>query len=103
MPGEKTSPTQPFPTKPPAYARQAVTLEELVNFTPELNEQAKQQVSRYKLGSMFLPGVVSKVDGPVAALTIGTTGGGTNWPGRTIPSCTRSSRRRRTPASRRSA
>ena len=81
VPMEKTSPTQPFPTKPPAYARQAVTLDELINFTPELNEEAKRIVSRYRLGSMFLPGVVSKVEGPVAALTIGTTGGGTNWPG----------------------
>jgi len=81
VPMEKTSPTQPFPTKPPAYARQAVTLDELINFTPELNEEAKRIVTRYKLGPMFLPGVVSKVEGPLAALTIGTTGGGTNWPG----------------------
>jgi quinoprotein glucose dehydrogenase len=81
VPGEKTSPTQPFPTKPPAYARQAVTLEDLIDFTPELNAEAKQLVSRYKLGPMFLPPVVSKVEGPLAALTIGTTAGGTNWPG----------------------
>jgi quinoprotein glucose dehydrogenase len=81
VPMEKTSPTQPFPTRPPAYARQAVTLEELINYTPELNEEAKRIVSRYRLGPMFLPGVVSKADGPLAALTIGTTGGGTNWPG----------------------
>src|SRR2546422_9918722 len=81
VPGEKTSPTQPFPTKPPAYARQAVTIEDLIDFTPELNAEAKRIVSRYKLGPMFLPGVVSKVEGPVAALTIGTTAGGTNWPG----------------------
>ena len=81
VPMEKTSKTQPFPTKPPAYARQAVTEDELINFTPELNAQAKQLVSRYRLGPMFLPGVVSKPEGPIAALTIGTTGGGTNWPG----------------------
>jgi len=81
VPGEKTSPTQPFPTKPPAYARQAVKVEDLIDFTPELNAQAKQLVSRYRLGPMFLPGVVSKVDGPIAALTIATTAGGTNWPG----------------------
>jgi glucose dehydrogenase len=81
VPMEKTSPTQPFPTKPPAYARQAVTLDELINFTPELNDEAKRIVSRYRLGPMFLPGVVSKAEGPLAALTIGTTGGGTNWPG----------------------
>ena len=81
VPGEKTSPTQPFPTKPPAYARQAVKIEDLIDFTPELNAEAKRIVSRYRLGPMFLPGVVSKVEGPVAALTIGTTAGGTNWPG----------------------
>ncbi|HKB10951.1 MAG TPA: PQQ-binding-like beta-propeller repeat protein [Vicinamibacterales bacterium] len=81
VPGEKTSPTQPFPTKPPAYARQAVKVEDLIDFTPELNAEAKRIVSRYRLGPMFLPGVVSKVDGPLAALTIATTAGGTNWPG----------------------
>ncbi len=81
VPGEKTSPTQPFPTKPPAYARQSVGLDDLIDFTPELNAEARQVVSRYKLGPMFLPGVVSKVEGPLAALTIGTTAGGTNWPG----------------------
>src|SRR5881275_2406017 len=81
VPMEKTSPTQPFPTKPPAYARQAVTVEDLIDFTQELNAEAKRIVSRYRLGPMFLPGVVSKVEGPIAALTIGTTAGGTNWPG----------------------
>src|SRR6185369_9716961 len=58
-----------------------VKIEDLIDFTPELNAEAKQIVSRYRLGPMFLPGVVSKVDGPIAALTIGTTAGGTNWPG----------------------
>jgi glucose dehydrogenase len=81
VPGEKTSPTQPFPTKPPAYARQSVGLDDLIDFTPELNAEARRIVSRYKLGPMFLPGVVSKVEGPIAALTIATTAGGTNWPG----------------------
>src|SRR6185312_11568882 len=77
VPGEKTSPTQPFPTKPPAYARQSVSVDDLLDFTPELNAEARRVVSRYKLGPMFLPGVVSKVEGPVAALTIATTAGGT--------------------------
>jgi quinoprotein glucose dehydrogenase len=81
VPGEKTAATQPFPTKPPAYARQAVKIEDLIDFTPELNAEAKRIVSRYKLGPMFLPPVVSKVEGPLAALTIATTAGGTNWPG----------------------
>jgi quinoprotein glucose dehydrogenase len=81
VPGEKTSPTQPFPTKPPAYARQSVGIADLIDFTPELNAEARKVISRFRLGPMFLPGSVSKVDGTTASLTIGTTAGGTNWPG----------------------
>ena len=81
VPGEWYSPTQPFPTKPPAYARQAITMDELINFTPELRAKATEIVKMYRMGPMFLNPVVSKVGGPIAALTIGTLGGGTNWPG----------------------
>jgi quinoprotein glucose dehydrogenase len=81
VPGEWYSPTQPFPTKPPAYARQAITMDDLIDFTPELHAKALDLVKHYKMGPMFLSAVVSKLPGPVAALTIGTLGGGTNWPG----------------------
>jgi quinoprotein glucose dehydrogenase len=81
VPGEKTSPTQPFPTRPPAYARQAVTVDELIDFTPALRAQALETVKMYRMGPMFLPAVLSKVGGPLASITIGTLGGGTNWPG----------------------
>jgi quinoprotein glucose dehydrogenase len=81
VPGEWYSPTQPFPTKPPAYARQAVTIEDLIDFTPALRAQASQVTEAFKMGPMFNPPVVSKVGGPYGALTLGTTGGGTNWPG----------------------
>jgi quinoprotein glucose dehydrogenase len=81
VPGEKTSPTQPFPTRPPAYARQAVTVDELINFTPAMRAEALEMVKMYRMGPMFLPAVVSKVGGPLASITIGTLGGGTNWPG----------------------
>jgi len=81
VPGEKTSPTQPFPTKPPAYARQAVTVDELINYTPEMRAEALEKVKMYRMGPMFLPPVVSKVGGPLQSITIGTLGGGTNWPG----------------------
>src|SRR5499426_2397428 len=70
VPGEKTSPTQPFPTKPPAYARQAVTQDELINFTPALRAEALEAVKKYRMGPMFLPAVVSKVDGPIQSITI---------------------------------
>jgi quinoprotein glucose dehydrogenase len=81
VPMEKTSATQPFPTKPPAYSRQAVTEDQLIDFTPELRAQALQQLKAYKVGPMFTPPVVSKAEGPLATLTIGTAAGGTNWPG----------------------
>lgn len=81
VPGEWYSPTQPFPTKPPAYDRNGVTLDDLIDFTPELREEALKVVARYKIGPMFTPPVVSKLEGPLATLTLGTSTGGTNWPG----------------------
>ena len=81
VPGEWYSPTQPFPTRPPAYARQAVTVDDLIDFTPALRAQALQNVENLKMGPMFNPPAVSKRGGVLAALTLGTTGGGTNWPG----------------------
>jgi quinoprotein glucose dehydrogenase len=81
VPGEWYAPTQPFPTKPPAYARQGTSLDDLIDFTPELRAEAVKLVSRYKLGPMFTPPVVSKPEGPLATLTKATAGGGSNWPG----------------------
>ena len=81
VPGEWYSPTQPFPTKPPAYDHQGVLPDDLIDFTPELHAEALDLVSKYKLGPMFTPPVVSRIDGPLATLTMATGGGGTNWPG----------------------
>jgi quinoprotein glucose dehydrogenase len=81
VPGEWYSPTQPFPTKPRGYDRQGVSIDDLIDFTPELRAEAVKFVSRYKLGPMFTPPVVSKLEGPLATLTLATAGGGTNWAG----------------------
>jgi quinoprotein glucose dehydrogenase len=81
VPGEKTSRTQPFPTKPPAYSRNGVVESDLVDFTPELKQQALEVAKRYRLGPVFLPPLVSKPEGPLAAMTSGTLSGGVNWPG----------------------
>src|SRR5215831_10073654 len=81
VPGEKTAATQPFPSKPPAYSRNGVEEKDLIDFTPELKEQAAASAKRYRLGPVFLPPVVSKAEGPLAALTAGTLSGGVNWPG----------------------
>jgi len=81
VPGEWYSSTQPFPTKPPAYSRNGVSIDDLVDFTPALRSQAESIVSKYHLGPVFTPPVESKVEGPLATLTLGTASGGTNWPG----------------------
>ncbi len=82
VPGEKTSKTQPFPTKPAPYARQAVTTDDLIDFTPELRAKAVDMIKKnYKMGPMFSPAIVSKPGGPYGVIDIGNLGGGTNWPG----------------------
>ena len=81
VPGEWYAPTQPFPTKPPIYSRNGVTKDDLIDFTPALKEKALALVSKYKLGPVYTPPVVSKLEGPLATLTLGTASGGTNWPG----------------------
>ncbi len=81
VPDEKTSSTQPFPTKPPAYDRQGFSMNDLIDFTPELNAQAKEIVSHFKIGPIFTPPVLSKRPGPLGTLAFAAAGGGTNWSG----------------------
>jgi quinoprotein glucose dehydrogenase len=81
VPGEWYSPTQPFPTKKLSYDRNGVSIDDLIDFTPELRADAVKLVSRYKLGPIFTPPVVSRLEGPLATLTLATSTGGTNWPG----------------------
>jgi quinoprotein glucose dehydrogenase len=78
VPGEKTSPTQPFPTRPPPYDHQGVTLENLIDFTLELRQEAIEIAKRYKTGPLFTPPPISKAEGPIAGFR---SSGGTNWPG----------------------
>jgi quinoprotein glucose dehydrogenase len=80
-PGEWYSPTQPIPTKPPAYAKNGTSIDDLVDFTPQLRAEAMTIASRYKLGPIFTPPVVSKTEGPLGTLARGPTNGGSNWPG----------------------
>ena len=81
VPGEWYSPTQPIPTKPPFYDLNGSKVDDLIDFTPELREQAIQLVSKYKMGPVFTPPVVSKPGGPLGTLIVGYPNGGTNWAG----------------------
>jgi len=81
VPGESYSPTQPIPSKPPAYSRNGVSVDDLIDFTPALHDRAKEIAAKYHLGPVFTPPTASKLDGPLGTLSIGTASGGTNWPG----------------------
>ena len=79
--GEWYSPTQPHPTKPAPYDGQGLTIDDLIDFTPELRAEAVKLVQNYRLGPIFTPPSVSKKEGPIATLTMGAQAAATNWPG----------------------
>lgn len=71
--GERTSPTQPFPTKPAPFEKQGATEADLIDFTPELRAEAKAIFDLYDHGPIFTP--------PTERGTINMPGwaGGANW------------------------
>jgi quinoprotein glucose dehydrogenase len=81
VPKERTSPTQPFPTKPLPFDRQGISENDLLDLTPALKAEAIEVATRYKMGPLFTPPVVSSVDGPLGTLTLPSEVGGGNWPG----------------------
>ena len=81
VPGERASPTQPHPTKPPPFERQGVTESDLIDFTPELFEEAKKIASEYVLGPLFTPPVVVGENGKKGTLMLPSAAGGANWRG----------------------
>jgi quinoprotein glucose dehydrogenase len=81
MPGEKTSPTQPIPTKPAPFDVQEVNVDGLIDFTPELRAEAVKMVSEYKLGGVFSPPMPPGKDGKKGLLKLPNATGGANWQG----------------------
>jgi glucose dehydrogenase len=75
VPGEQTWPTQPFPVKPPPYARQTMTWDELTDVTPESRAECRKLIDGAATGPMFRPiGLAYTVMFP-------GTNGGANWGG----------------------
>ncbi|HSC17016.1 MAG TPA: PQQ-binding-like beta-propeller repeat protein, partial [Gammaproteobacteria bacterium] len=82
VPGEWTSPTQPFPTKPPPYDRQGVSIDDLIDFTPELRAEAVEGVKAFRLGPIFTPpSLANASDGTSGTLMLPHATGGANWEG----------------------
>ena len=55
LPGEKTSPTQPFPTRPAPFDRQGLSTDDLIDFTPELRREAVEIVKTWVHGPLYTP------------------------------------------------
>jgi len=82
-PGERTAPTQPFPTKPAPFERQGVSVDDLIDFTPELRSEAIDITKRYVVGPLFTPPSI-KGDGPndtKGTLQLPGSVGGADWNG----------------------
>ena len=84
IPGDVPSPTQPFPTKPAPFDYQGVTLDDLVDFTPEIRAMAVEAVEGFRLGPLFTP-----LDRPIRGVTRGTimrppTDGTAGWAGAAV-------------------
>jgi quinoprotein glucose dehydrogenase len=81
IPGERLSPTQPFPTKPPAFDRQGITLDDLNDLTPELHAEAVRMASEFTFGPLFTPQIVAGTNGKKGMLQMPSPTGGANWQG----------------------
>jgi glucose dehydrogenase len=80
VPGERASLTQPFPTRPAAYDRQGVSMDDLIDFTPALRAAAVEAIKPFRLGPLFTPASLrDAADGTRGTLSLPGTLGGTNW------------------------
>jgi quinoprotein glucose dehydrogenase len=80
VPGEKTSPTQPIPSRPAPYDRQGVTEDDLIDFTPALRAEALEAVKDLRLGRLFSPPSLAEApDGTRGTLVLPGNLGGSNW------------------------
>jgi quinoprotein glucose dehydrogenase len=81
VPGERPTPTQPFPTRPAAFDQQGLTDDDLLDFTPEILAAAREIADQFRTGPLYTPGIVAGTDGKLATLQIPHAQGGANWQG----------------------
>ncbi|MDP6582458.1 MAG: hypothetical protein QF681_17535, partial [Vicinamibacterales bacterium] len=84
MPGEVPSPTQPFPTKPAAFDYQGVTIDDLVDFTPDIRAMAIDALEDVTLGPLFTPPNRAIEGGTQGTLMRPPDGGAAGWSGAAV-------------------
>jgi quinoprotein glucose dehydrogenase len=82
--GEVLSPTQPFPTKPPPFEYQGLTIDDLVDFTPEIRALAVEAVRNFRLGPLFTPPMLSVDGGLQGTIQRPQIGGAATWSGAAV-------------------
>lgn len=79
VPGERSAPTQPFPTRPAPFAQQGITVDDLIDFTPELRARARTIADSFVIGSIFTPPSVVRDGGKKGTLMVPGSWGSGNW------------------------
>jgi len=82
VPDEVPYPTQPFPTKPPPFAAQGVSLEDANDLTPEIHQIAVEEMQTFRLGPLFTPPSLR------GTLQRPRVDGGANWGGAALDPAT---------------
>ena len=78
VPGNYTSPTQPYPTWPEpvdGIILDGITEEFVIDYTPELKEQAMTILNGYRIGGLYVPALPNTYEGEYIN-NVGCLGGG---------------------------
>ncbi len=86
VPGEWYAATQPFPTKPPPFDQQGTSVDDLMDFTPELRQEAREVFEQYVSGPLFTaPSLVDEsAGGTKGTLQMPGVVGGADWGGAAV-------------------
>ena len=84
IPGERASPTQPFPTRPAPFEYQGVAIDDLVDFTPEIRRMAEEVVSHFRIGPLYTPPSLFVEEGNQGTLARPNASGAATWAGAAV-------------------
>ncbi len=79
VPSEWTSPTQPIPTKPPGFDLHGISVDDLIDFSPALRDEARRAIEGYRIGPVFSPPSLVVANANKGTIVAPGFGGGANW------------------------